>query len=208
MKRGRNWEAHAIIGGNGQGKSTFAKRDLFPAYDTSKEGGQKILILTSTDPPAYDKYRRINNLNDLMRWKHGIVKYYNHESPKQMLKDIHFMCVQGFLKFGAIFFEDCTNYVDDKPGESIKQFLVNRRMFELDMFFTTHALRFLPKFCRGMCNTVTVFKTAEVFEKPNEVRTLFYPNYEQLYLAWREVMATPHDKNNFVQHHLTVTTGL
>jgi hypothetical protein len=200
----RNYEAHALIGGRGQGKSSYARK-LFDAYDLRS---QRILVLTATLPPAYKDITEVKDINQLKRWKRGMVRYYNHESPKQMLKDIHDLCVQGYIRNGLVIFEDCTNYIDPWPAESIRQFLVNCRMFQLDLIFTTHALAFLPKFVRRMVNTITVFKTAETFETPKEVKQLGYPNYEAVYDAWQECMRAPKNNRSYVQHYVTIETGI
>ena len=205
-KRGRDRKAFAFIGGRAQGKSTLIKKLLDSFY--SKAQKDKVLILTPTVPPAYEKVKEVDlEFLQTKNW-YGMVRYYNHDDAKQMLKDVHHLCIQGKLRKGCIVFEDCTNYIDPWPAESIRNFLVNMRMFDLDLIFTTHALRFLPKFCRGMVNYITVFKTAETFENPKELRQLAYPNYHHLYIGWQEVMHTQRDESSFVQAYRTVDTGL
>lgn len=215
--------AGAIIGGKAQGKSTLTVEHILPAYDLKKD---RVLILTLTDPPAYAKFKRVkhnkdktgsedtaktiftdNPLEALKKWKCGVVKYYNFQDAKQMVKEVHDLCVGGYLRRGAVVFEDCTNYIDPLPAESIRNFLVNHRMFDLDLFFTTHALRFLPKFCRGMVSNVTVFKTNEAYEKASELRTYQYPNHHALFKGWKECMDAPR-KPGRIQHHVTIETGV
>lgn len=205
-KRGRDRKSTAVVGGRAQGKSSLIKRLLDKCYKKSK--GDKVLILTPTVPPAYEKVKEVSlEFLQTKNWR-GMVRYYNHGDAKQMLKDIHDLCIAGKLRKGCVVFEDCTNYIDPWPAESIRNFLVNMRMFDLDLIFTTHALRFLPKFCRGMVNYVTVFKTAETFENPKELKQLAYPNYHKLYEGWCEVMAEPRDESSFIQPHRSVDTGL
>lgn len=200
----RDWESHGIVGFRAQGKSPLV-RDLFKCYDLRS---QKILVLTPSIPKAYEGFPVIKNIESLQRrWK-GVFLYYNHQSAKQMLKDVHDLVTNGYLKNGLIVFEDCTNYIDPYPSESIKNFLVNNKNYDLDLIFTTHMLRLIPKFCRGMLNSITVFKTNEVFEKPQEMRALDYPNYTELYNAWKRVMAAPNDKKKFIQYHETILTGV
>lgn len=197
--------AMALIGGRAQGKSTYARKKIIePCYDLRTD---KILVLTPTVPPAYGDIREVT-LHELQnrRW-HGMLRYYNHQSAKQMLKDIHDLCTANKLRKGLLVFEDCTNYIDPWPAESIRNFLVNMRMFDLDLIFTTHAIRFLPKFCRTMVNTVTTFKTAENFRSPEELRQLGYANYEALYNGWKYVMEQP-KVEGYIQAHRTIDTGI
>lgn len=198
--------AMAVIGGRAQGKSTFIRKQLIDkAYNPKNK--DKVLILTPTVPPAYADIDEVTlEVLQTRKW-HGKLRYYNHQSAKQMLKDIHDLCTSGKLSKGLIVFEDCTNYIDPWPAESIRNFLVNMRMFDLDLIFTTHALRFLPKFCRGMVNTITVFKTLETFEQPHELKSLEYPNYKQLFENWQSVMKAERVQG-FIQPHLTLQTGL
>lgn len=211
MKTGRDRLANAIIGGKAQGKSTFIKK-LIALYNGPTD---KVIILTSQNPPAYEKFKRVQSIDDIKRLKKGVVKYYDYDNPYQMINNLRDLATKGWetsqghqvFKTGAIVFEDTTNYLEHNPPRGVKNFLVDHRMMELDLFFVTHALRFLPKFVRGMVSTITVFKTAETFNKPEEVRTLGYPNSENLYNAWCQVMNTP-KTNDFIQPHITIETGV
>lgn len=200
----RNWEAHGIIGGNAQGKSSLIV-DLLTAYDMRS---QKVVILNNTNPPAFQRFKFIDSPERLKGKWHGVVRYHNPDGFKQSMNDIYQLASDGYLSNGAVVFDDCTKYIEPWPPEVIRNFLVDRRMFSLDLFFTTHALRFLPKFVRGMVNTITVFKTAEVFEKPSELKTLEYSNYHTIYQEWTRVMATPHNPKKYIQEHSTVETGI
>lgn len=209
----RNRLANAIIGGNGQGKSSFTAEIIEKVY---LPRGERVLILTSQDPPAYKKYPRIENIEDLLFVKKGAVKYYNPYNSKQMLSQIKELCLIGidtpkgkkYFRNGLVVFEDCTNYISANPQEELKNFLVDRRMADLDLIFTTHAIRFLPKFVRGMVNSVTIFKTAETFENSKEIQRLAYPNYHELFQAWKKVMNTPDNPKKFIKAHETITTGI
>lgn len=211
QKTGRDRLANAIIGGKAQGKSTFIKK-LIALYNGPTD---KVIILTSQDPPAYAKFKRVHSIDEIKRLKKGVVKYYDYNEPHNMINDLRDLATQGWetstghKKFtgGAVVFEDTTNYLEHNPPRGVKNFLVDHRMMELDLFFVTHALRFLPKFVRGMVSTITVFKTAETFNKPEEIRQLGYPNSDNLFNAWSEVMAAP-KTNEFIQSHITIETGV
>jgi hypothetical protein len=200
----RDCEAHAIIGGNQQGKSSLVNLLISKSYD---KRSQKVIVLNSSNPLAFQSYFFANNVSQLARKWNGVVRYHNPDGYIQTLNDIYTLAVDGHLRNGAVVMDDCTKYISYNPPQNIKDFLVDRAMYGLDLYFTTHALAFFPAFCRRMVNTITVFKTAENFEKPNELKQLVYPNYNELFSAWSEVMAAPKTKK-FIQPHLTVATGV
>lgn len=200
----RDCEAHAIIGGNQQGKSSLVKLLIDKTYD---KRSQKVVVLNSSNPKAFQSYFTANSANQLERKWNGVIRYHNGDGYNATLDDIYKLAVDGYLRDGAVIFDDCTKYIGYNPPQKIKDFLVDRAMYGLDLYFTTHALAFFPAFCRRMVNTITVFKTAENFEKPNELKQLDYPNYNALFNAWNEVQAMPKSKQ-FIQPYLTVETGV
>lgn len=202
---GESREANAIIGGKEQGKSTFTSSiiDAYAAY------GERVIILTETEPHAYRKYKRVKMVESLARPDcPKVVKYYNREDPFIMLRDIYKLCIDGKIRSGLLVMEDATNYLDYNPVREIRQLLTNHRMFHLDIIITSHALSLFPKFCRKMVSTVTVFQTAEGFEDPREIKSLGYPPYKSLYKAWVNCMKTPKNTKKFVQYHETIITGV
>lgn len=200
----RDREAHAIIGGNQQGKSSLVKKLIEKAYD---KRSQKVVVLNSSNPKAFQGYFFASSKTQLMRKWNGIVRYHNPAGYKETLEDIYSLATEGYLKNGAVIFDDCTKYIASNPPEKIKEFLVDRAMFDLDLYFTTHSLVMLSAWIRRMVNTITVFKTAESFEQPRELKELQYPNYKALFQIWTEVKNTPQTKEH-IQPNLTIATGV
>jgi len=196
-----DYEAHAIIGRKHTGKSTFA-HSFFKGYNLKQD---KVLIITETDPGAYSKIKRIDNIEKLKAWKCGVLKYYDFDAENdfKMLIDVYKLAADNRLSDGLIIFEDCTNYIDANPHRVVKKFIVNHRMYHLDLIFTTHSLAFLPKFCRRMVSTITIFKTLDTFSKGEDLRSLHYPNAQNIYRAWVEVMNSPDE-----HYCITISTGL
>ncbi|MCW5907317.1 MAG: hypothetical protein KIS94_05625 [Chitinophagales bacterium] len=200
----RDREAHAIIGGNQQGKSSLINELITKGYDKRCE---KIIVLNSTNPKPFQSYFFCSSPLQLKKKWNGIVRYHNSTGYKETLDDIYQLCADGYLRKGAVVFDDCTKYIGFNPPQKIKDFLVDRAMYDLDLYFTTHALAFFPAWCRRMVNTVTVFKTAETFETSRELKELGYPNYERIFAAWQQTMQTKSTKN-FIQPHITIATGV
>lgn len=201
----RDNESNVIVGAKAQGKSGFARKVIDTCYNPAT---QRILVVTQTDPPAYSDMQRINSLQKLATWKgNGMVKFYSDGDPFAMMRGLVQLAQRGVLKNGLIVFEDCTNYIDPNPDRSVKNFLVNHRMYNLDLLYTTHAVKFVPPFFWKMINSVTVFKTLDTFTNEKDLERRQIPNATAVYEAWRKVMQ--HGKiPGFIQYHLTVKTGL
>lgn len=197
----RQNESHAIIGAKGTGKSTFTRDLINASYNASN---QRILIVSQTDPGAYADLPRIDTLSKLATWKgNGIVKFYSNEGAAKMMAGLVTLAQKGVLKNGLIVFEDCTNYITANPHESIKNFLVNHRMYNLDLIYTTHSLKFIPKFFWKLLASVTVFKTLDTFTSYKEVEAREVPNAMAVFSAWQKVKL-----NHSQFFHLTIKTGL
>jgi hypothetical protein len=186
----------AIIGVNGTGKSTHIVKRILPCYDMRS---QKAIVVTETiDNPAYNKLESVNSLEQLQTLRRGPVKFwdFDEENDFMLLVKLHDIIARGALRNGVIVFEDCTNYVDANPHRIVKKFVVNHRMYNLDLFFTTHSLTDLPKWFRKRMNYLTLFKTGDNFRNENDVRALGYTNYRAVYEAWVKVMNHPNPHFN------------
>lgn len=199
----RDRSAHVIIGKKGQGKSPYIKYLIDNCYDLRSD---KILILTASTPKAFENYVRVASINKLKQKWHGVVLYYG-TSDKQMLVDVKELVMSGHMNPGAIFFDDCTPYLNHTPGEEIKSFLTHHKNMGTDIYWITHGLGMFSSFCRKMVSSVTLFKTNDTYPNPRDFYSLKYPNSEALYQAWLKVNAMPVTKN-YIQPHITVSTGV
>ncbi len=196
-------ERHAFVGVNGTGKSTVIEK-LFKSYDLKT---QRIVVIAETDPPAYEKYKRVKDYEDLKRFKNGVIKFYDYENnPYLMLSKLRELCNDGYLRNGLFVFEDCTNYVDSNPHRDVKSFIINHRMYDLDLIFTTHGLTLLPKFMRKFMHTITLFKTGEEFESERDLKSIGYMNSGALFSAYKE--ASEQYRKGNKHFHKTIATGL
>lgn len=200
-----NVEAHAIIGGNKQGKSALVAKLIPVWFDLRSD---KIVVLNSSGPKAFSEYSYYTTPVVLRKKWHGIIRYHNPEGYQQTLKDVYQAVIDGYLYNGAVVFDDCSKYLTANPPQEIKDFLIDRRMYGLQLIFTTHALRFYPKFCRAVTNTITVFKTAEEFKSASDLSGLEYANSVGIFEAWKTVQQIPDDPKKFIQAHRTIETGI
>jgi hypothetical protein len=98
--------------------------------------------------------------------------------------------IQAF-RGGLIILEDCTKYIDANPHPRVKEFLVDHRMRDLDLFFTFHSVTRVPPFFWEMTHQVLLLKTQDD-RKGIERRRI--PNMREFLKAFDKVMAS---KDNY-----------
>lgn len=201
-----DYKRMAFIGKNKTGKSTVVIDLVRKSYD---QATHRVLLICDTDPKAYDGITRLYTYDQLRNFKSGIAKFFDYKTdPAQMIENIIDIIREGqnkadkYLQNGCIVFDDCSNYIRTNPPVSVTTFLGNHRMYHLDLFFTVHSIADLPALLRRRMSFFTVFKTLDSFQTYKKVEALNYPNAENLYKAWVQVMNDPNQYS-----HLTITTG-
>lgn len=193
MEQKRPHYSTVVVGRKFTGKSTFLYNEILPIYVNA---GKKVLIITATDPKAYESVIRIRSWDGLKKWlstpnKVNIVKFYDYNDEFKMIRELNQLCARDkLINNMCIVFEDASNYIDPNPDRSIKNFLVNHRMYNSDLIFTLHAIEFIPKFFLKMISFLTIFKTKETLTiRKLEDRGFMMP--ETIYNNWIKVMAHP-----------------
>lgn len=175
--------AIVIAGRKYTGKSTYLNKR---AIKYAKATGKKVLIIDVNGSPAYSKHQLLNERSFVEWCKNvgkGIKRFYLSDIDKML--DM----VQAHFKNGLIIFEDCTKYIKANPQDHIKAYLVDHRMWNVDLFFTFHALMFIPKFFFMMVSYYHVFKTQDILEGRDRELSKRFPNYFALKKAWEKLMA-------------------
>lgn len=202
----QDYKRGAFIGKNNTGKSTVLLDMIHKSYDLSTH---RVLLIVDTDPKAYNGITRLYTYEQLKNFKHGIAKFFDYKTdPAQMIENIIDVLREGqsttdkYLQNGCIVFDDCSNYIRTNPPVSVTTFLGNHRMYHLDLFFTVHSIKDLPSLLRRRMSFFTIFKTLDSFQNHKRLESLDYPNAENLYRAWVQVMNSPNQ-----YEHLTIKTG-
>jgi hypothetical protein len=180
---------HAIImaGRKGSGKSTELNRiaEKYP-------GDKKVLIIDVNGSPAYAQHEKIT-YQMFMRWKKGIKRFYDSDHKRM------FDFIMKHFKNGLVIFEDCTKYIPANPDQQLKTFLVDHRMWNVDLVFTFHSFKRIPNFFWEMTSYIIIKKTQERFDTRKNMDSI--PNYEDVAKAREQVM-----RNKNPYYHLTVET--
>lgn len=130
---GRIVKLICIVGTNGTGKTFLANQ--FVEKELSKGG--KVLVVTSHD----NEWTHLENLTTFNRFNSGakrLVMFPDEEN--ETIKRISEKFYNGLL-----ILDDCGGYLGDKPPKFFKQLMISRKQLMLDIIFTAHSLRDLPK---------------------------------------------------------------
>lgn len=130
---GRISKLIAIIGTNGTGKTYLANQ--FVENELAKGG--KVLSVTSHD----NEWTQFDDLGTFSEFTSGGKRLVIFPDEEQAtIKRISEKYYNGLLVL-----DDCGGYLGDKPPKAFKQLMINRKQLMLDILFTAHSLRDLPK---------------------------------------------------------------
>lgn len=130
---GRIVKLICIVGTNGTGKTYLANQ--FVEKELGKGG--KVLVVTSHDN-EWTQFADLDTFNDFASGGRRIVMYPDEE--EQTIQRISEKMYKGLLVM-----DDCGGYLGNNPPKSFKQLMISRKQLMLDILFTAHSLRDLPK---------------------------------------------------------------
>lgn len=130
---GRIVKLICIVGTNGTGKTYLANQ--FVEKELGKGG--KVLVVTSHDN-EWTQFADLGTFNDFASGGRRIVMYPDEE--EQTIQRISEKMYKGLLVM-----DDCGGYLGNNPPKSFKQLMISRKQLMLDILFTAHSLRDLPK---------------------------------------------------------------
>lgn len=133
MAAGRIVKLICIVGTNGTGKTYLANQ--FVEKELGRGG--KVLIVTSHDN-EWTQFEDLDTFNDFASGGRRIVMYPDEE--EQTIQRISEKMYKGLLVM-----DDCGGYLGNNPPKSFKQLMISRKQLMLDILFTAHSLRDLPK---------------------------------------------------------------
>ena len=130
---GRIVKLICIVGTNGTGKTYMANEFV---ENELKRGG-KVLVVTSHD----NEWVQFEDLITFDRFASGgrrLLMYPDEEN--ETIRRISEKFYNGMLVL-----DDCGGYLGNNPPKFFKQLMINRKQLMIDILFTAHSLRDLPK---------------------------------------------------------------
>ena len=180
----RDYQAYGIIGGKGQGKSSFIAYmiDQYILMHKNKTGlFPRVFVHDISSSRAFADYKSIRQLADIavrngyalehpldvlglktssgsLFWKAGCVKY---ESSQEEAKLVHQKLNQHFTD-GVVVLDEVSSYVNDKPTWE-REILIKHRNRRVELILVFHELLRVPPFyVRGQhLSKLVLFKTGE-----------------------------------------------
>lgn len=131
--QGRIVKLICIVGTNGTGKTYLANE--FVKNELGKGG--KVLIITSHDN-EWTQFEELSTFNDFSSGGRKITMYPDEEN--ETIRRVSEKFYRGLLVM-----DDCGAYLGNNPPKFFKQLMINRKQLMIDILFTAHSLRDLPK---------------------------------------------------------------
>ncbi len=134
-----------VLGFNGTGKTTLLKQIL-------QDSGQRALVITP-DCVEWTEYPE----NELNTKKDYLFTGINRHifNPETTLKRVL------LFKKGIILFDDCRAYFQDATAPEVRQLLIRRRQYGVDIFAVGHGFTQVPPVFFTFANTYILFKTVD-----------------------------------------------
>ncbi len=187
LSRGRRLNTCTlIIGRKGTGKSTKACQMAQEYVRRNADKKKRALIVDVNGAPAYNALPFFS-LRQVAAWKPDaptrIAKSYLSKADDEDDKALF----QGLKNFrsGLLVFEDCTKYIPGNPGPHVRKFLVDHRMWDVDLVFTFHSLVRVPPFFWEMTSHVVLCKTQDSRDKLSKRDAI--PNLPDMLSAYDRV---------------------
>lgn len=199
-----------IIGTKGQGKSTYIKKLI----DTHRKAHpeEKVLIMVSNTPPAYQKYKRLRSYEELTAFCRGtgVAMFWDDFTKTAKREEYALKFLSKHFRNGMLIVEDLTAWLPNNPPREIRDWFINHKNYGVDLVATYHTLR-VPAFLRDQVTHYVLFKTIETVAYMERNATAYeqkYINWPKMFEALQDVHAQPHNPKSYIQAHKVVPTGL
>lgn len=218
----RDYRSYLILGGKGQGKSTFL-RDQIDIYlrKFSKIYGESVAprvfvhdlsgsrafsdIMTVQQAVARLKIK-VDHPLDLLKavdsagnpvWKSGALRY---ECRRLREIELMYSYISDNFRNGLLILDEWTTYVRANPPDWQIDIVNNHRNWGVEAFFVCHQIMKVPPFfVRGnMIAKIIIFKTGENNLRYKQVEAK-YSCAEQLWTSYNRVKEAP-ETDNLVQY--------
>jgi hypothetical protein len=187
-----------IFGGNQVGKTTWLLKACKQIYNTRH--ADKVIFYTDQNPPSLEGLVRFSTIDQVAKFKHGIVKFYDYKDPMKGISDMMELCYLGKLKGGAdvggaIIYDDCKNYMKSQNEGAITKWMANHRTYNFDLYFVAHDFKQMPLYVRERLEVYNVFKVLKNITA-KDLDDMGYTDAEGLYDAYFKVNCDPDMRAN------------
>lgn len=156
-----------IIGTNGTGKTTFARKIV--DIELKRTAG-RVLVVVAPDGADWLEFPRINiyKKGRLDEFSGGWRHIWKDKDDLEFLK--HF-------KNGLLVFDDCRAYFDAKVNTNLQNFFIRSRQRQIDILSVAHGFTKVPPAFFAYATEIVLFKTRDAIQnRKNDLGN----NYELL----------------------------
>lgn len=164
IDKNRQAELIPIIGTNGTGKTTLAKKIVANAL----QNNERVLILT----PDYIEWLDIPEVHQ--KHVHHIKTYKGARRIVYQNSDTLDTVIQNFDN-GLLIYDDCRSYLKSNSfiGEKLRAQFIRRRQHKLDIFFVVHGFTELPPVVFTFASKIILFWTRDnIYKRKNYIQDI------------------------------------
>ena len=183
-----------LTGFKGTGKSTFSA-------NLGRQIGKhkRVVIFDVNRSPAFNEFEFLSYpafLSWIKSDKKGVKRMYDTDKEKLIL------FLADNFRNGLVVFEDCSGYIGSHLSKSVRGWLTDHRMFNVDLIFTFHSIKMIAPFFWDMVTMLVILKTND---KPVENYTWYdkrVPEFKKVFKAWESVKKDP---NQYAHRTINIT---
>lgn len=162
----REAESILILGFNGTGKTTLAKKMVTAALKRK----ERVLIVTP-DPAEWQAIPEVHH-----SLHHHIATYVG--ARRLIYQDINTLnVVDQYYKNGLLVLDDCRSYLKANTNEIILRILIRRRQRMIDIISIAHGFTMAPPAFFTYCSRFILFRTVDSIKK-REKDLINFPKME------------------------------
>jgi nucleoside-triphosphatase THEP1 len=164
-----------VVGGRGTGKSTYLKKIV-------DKSAKKVLVFDIDENKIYAGMPTIDisEIDKLSGWKAG--KYLITDIDYELV----FTKIYDYVKDALIIIEDASKYIENQIRGDLKKMVLASKQRGLDIIFTFHRFKDVPKKLCSYSDFAVIFKTAENIRESKDRVPMGWVEP-----VWEEVKAHP-----------------
>lgn len=153
-----------VVGNRRRGKTSFIKDEILRATRLPKT-----LIVDTLDNPIWrdlGSYTHpelssvkvpIINAADIYRWNSGTYRVFGDQSSRRFIMDN----INQHVYNALLFFEDATKYVGRYLHDAMRDFLIDSKQKNLDIWLAFHSLAAVPPELVRIADVIVIFPTSD-----------------------------------------------
>lgn len=141
-----------VVGANGEGKTTFLKRNII---DRNNPHGKKNIIIVTPDPVEHTEYPLIEEDNNFAK------NIYYNEGTKRIIWNDNLPVIVNNCYNCTLILDDIKTILTNSTPQFMANLYIRRRQRMVDIYFVSHFLMEIPPRAFSFANYLILFKINE-----------------------------------------------